>query len=99
MKKQDDEETLTQIKLNLLNFLPLFLAIFLPLIFLREVNREIRMSLVTFLAGFSGVVTIFRKEIPITLGSVKGKWAVIQGMAFTVFCWGSAIYFAISALK
>ncbi len=93
MKKQDDEEILKQITLNLLNFLPLLLAIFLPLIFLRGVDREIRMSLVLFLAGFSGVVTVFRKEIPMTLGSVKGKWAVIQGAAFMIFCWGALFSF------
>ncbi len=98
MKKHEEEENLKRIKITILNLLPLFLTP-LPLFIFRGVNQILGFSLAAFLAGFSGVVTVIRKEIPMTVRSVTGRSAVIQGVIFTIINWLFAIYFAIEALK
>jgi hypothetical protein len=44
-----------------------------------------------FVAGFTGVIVAVRKEIPISIGSTRRKWAVIQGIGFVALLWGSAL--------
>jgi len=45
-----------------------------------------------FLAGFTGIIIIIRKESQMSIGSVHGKWAVFEGLVFTIVCWGIAVY-------
>jgi hypothetical protein len=57
---------------------------------------DLTFSLGLFLAGFTGVIVAIRKEIPSSLRSVRGKWAVIQGIGFVTVMWGSALYMFLS---
>lgn len=57
------------------------------------------LSLGAFLIGFSGVIIIVRKESPSSIRPVRGKWAVIQGIIFTVLFWGFALFFLIFGLE
>ena len=52
-----------------------------------------RLAFCCFLAGFTGVIVMARKESPTSIGATRGKWAVVEGLIFTVICWGAAIYF------
>ena len=49
-----------------------------------------------FVAGFTGVIVAVRQEIPMSLGSTRGKWAVIQGIGFVILLWGSALLILLS---
>jgi hypothetical protein len=51
------------------------------------------------LAGFTGIIIILRKESPMSIGYVTGKWAVIEGIVFTIFCWGASLYFWLTSLR
>jgi hypothetical protein len=50
------------------------------------------LSFSLFLAGFTGVIVAIRQEIPMSIGSIRGKWAVFQGVGFAILLWGSALY-------
>ena len=49
-------------------------------------------SLGFFVSGFTGVIIIIRKEIPIPIGSIQGKRAVVEGLLFTIVLWSIALY-------
>ncbi|MBK7454378.1 MAG: hypothetical protein IPJ46_11870 [Anaerolineales bacterium] len=89
---------LKRIGLSLVTIFPPFLGI-LILFLSKKPLTGTAFALSFFIAGFYGVIVIIRKEIPMALRSVYGKWAVIQGLSVTVFCWGSAIYFFLFGLK
>ena len=48
-------------------------------------------SLGYFLAGFSGIIMIIRKESPTSRILIRGKWAIISGTIFTLLCWGLSL--------
>jgi hypothetical protein len=52
-----------------------------------------------FLAGITGIIIMVRKESPMSIGSVHGKWAVFEGLIFTILCWVAAFYFALFGLS
>lgn len=54
--------------------------------------NDMTFSFALFLAGFTGVIVAIRKEIPMSIGSIRGKWAVIQGVGVVILLWGSALY-------
>jgi len=51
-----------------------------------------RICLAFFIAGFTGLIILVRKNSPISIGSVRGRLAVIEGAVFMSICWGIAIY-------
>ena len=44
-----------------------------------------------FIAGFSGVVIILKREIPLVFYSITGVQAVGEGIMFTMVCWAAAL--------
>ena len=48
-------------------------------------------SLSAFIAGFSGVIIIFRKEVPSSFASIRGMPALIIGSVVTLLCWSISI--------
>jgi hypothetical protein len=58
-----------------------------------------RASLSFLLAGLTGIIVVIRRESPFSLGAIRGKWAVIEGLVFVVICWGIALYVALFGLN
>jgi hypothetical protein len=54
---------------------------------------SLRLAFCCFLAGFTGVIVMARKESPTSIRATRGKWAVVEGLIFIVICWGAAIFF------
>jgi hypothetical protein len=52
-----------------------------------------------FLAGFSGIIMIVRRESPSSIGSLRGKWAVVEGVILTAIFWIAGLYFSFFDLK
>jgi len=44
-----------------------------------------------FIAGFTGIVMIIRKESPMALGIIRGKGPMIGGIIVTTLCWFAAL--------
>ncbi len=82
---------LRKILQNLLITLPALLG-FAILFFSQRPVNDMTFSLALFIAGFTGVIVAIRKEIPMSIGSIRGKWAVIQGGGVTILLWGSALF-------
>ena len=100
MKKQDDEEILKRIILNLATFAPVFLAFLSVLLFdLLKVTPSVKLSLFAFISGFTGIIIIVRKEIPTAFGNITGIRAIVEGAIWVIICWIAAIYFAIYGLN
>jgi hypothetical protein len=57
------------------------------------------LSLGCFLAGFSGVIVVIRKEAPTSIIRIRGIWAIIEGILFTLLCWGASIFFFFNGLR
>ena len=51
-------------------------------------HTRFRLALSGFIAGFTGVIQIIRKESPTAIVTIKGKPAIIEGVIFTAICWG-----------
>lgn len=98
MNNQDKKAITQRIGLSLLTFSPILLALWILSISSGPLSQTTLAS-VSFLGGCSGVIIAIRKEIPMSLRSIKGKSAVIQGVSLTIVCWLCAIYFAIYGLK
>ena len=81
-----------------MTFSPIALA-FLLLLAMDKVIPNIRFGLFAFLSGFTGVIIVIRREVPMSLGSIKGKPAVIQGAVIIILYWLAAIYLTIYGLK
>ena len=56
-------------------------------------------SLGAFIAGFSGVIIMFRREIPTSLVAIRGNAAVVFGILLTGLMWVSAIAVYIMGLR
>jgi len=76
---------------NLLVTSPAILG-FSIILFSKRPLSDITFSLGLILAAFTGVIIALRKEIPMSIGSVRGKAAVIQGMSFAILLWAAALY-------
>ncbi len=98
MNERKKREMYKRMGLMILTFLPMILALPL-LIAMTGVIPNIRFGLFSFIVGLTGVIIVIRKEIPMALGSIKGKSAVIQGTVIIILCWLAAIYFTIYGLK
>ena len=48
-------------------------------------------SFAAFIAGFSGVIIIFRKEVPSSFASIRGVPALIIGSVVTLLCWSISV--------
>jgi hypothetical protein len=83
--------------LEVLTFSPIFLG-FGVFLFVKGLPSSSLLSLMSFIAGFSGVIIIIRKEVPSPFWTVRGTAAVLQGIAFTIICWGAALYILIAGL-
>jgi len=55
-------------------------------------------SFAFFSWGFIGLPMIIRKEMP-WLITIRGWWAVVEGVAFLIIFWGGAIVFFVSLLS
>jgi hypothetical protein len=99
-KTNDNKTTLVLqgMLLNLLVSLPALLGFGIILISKGPLSSVI-LSLGCFLAGFTGIIIILRRESPMSIGSVTGKWALLEGIVFTTFCWGISLYFWLTSLR
>lgn len=68
------------------------LLVGLPL-FLGFMALAISFSLGFFIAGFTGVITVVKKEMSSGWGTVRGPIAIVTGVLITILFWGLAIYF------
>jgi len=89
-----DKEKIQKLVLNgmlksFLTSLPMLIAG--GMIFLPKHPSDVTFSLAAFIAGFSGVIIVIRKEVPSSLVSIRGVPAVIIGIIGTVLFWSSAI--------
>ena|ERR1700690_2312946 len=55
-------------------------------------------SLFIFITGFSGVIIIIKREIPLVFYSVTGAQAIGEGIIFTIVCWSMALYLHLHGL-
>jgi hypothetical protein len=49
---------------------------------------SISISLGCFIAGFSGIIVLIKKEIPTGLNTIRGTRAIIEGLIITILFWG-----------
>jgi hypothetical protein len=95
-RKIMDTDSYWKSYLNLvITFSPTLVALALLVsapLFWKEAPRGL-LSLVFFIAGFSGVIIIVKREIPLVLYSAITGWqAVLEGVLISVICWALAIY-------
>lgn len=79
----------------MLNFLTSLPAIIGGAMFLSvsESLTPFRSSLSFFVAGLSGIIIVIRKESPTSVFTIRGNFAVLEGVVFTIVCWGLSVYF------
>src|ERR1700690_887072 len=70
--------------------LALVLLLAVPLLWKGEVPPWF-LSLFFFVAGFSGVIVAVKREVPTGLYSIRGWRAAVEGIIFTIICWGLAL--------
>ena len=75
-----------------LTFSPGFLAM-LVIMSARGPLTRWHLAASAFLIGCAGVIVALRREIPMSLGSIRGKWAVVQGAGLAFVCWLAALFF------
>jgi hypothetical protein len=83
--------------LNVLTNLPVLIGL-LILASSRGPLTSTRLGFISFVVGLSGVITVLRKEIPMSIGTVRGKSAIAIGSAFTLMCWLLSLYFLLFGL-
>lgn len=66
---------------------------------IREPQKYFLHSFSMFIAGFSGVIMIIRKESPTSRKIIRGKWAVFSGVIFTILLWGFSLYYLFLGLR
>jgi len=98
MNDQEKIRVIQRIGLMILIFSPALLALWILFMSSGPLSKA-TLALIFFIAGCTGVIIAIRREIPMSLQSLKGKSAVIQGISLTITCWLIAIYFAIYGLK
>jgi hypothetical protein len=86
------EMLLRGLALNLLVSLPALLG-FGIILTTKGPLDSLRLAFCCFLTGFTGVIVMVRKESPTSIGTTRGKWAVVEGLIFTIILWVTAIYF------
>ena len=69
---------------------PALLALGIILVSQNSLSSQ-KLGLCFFMAGFTGLIVVIRKESPISIVSFTGKWAVWEGALFTLICWGVAL--------
>ncbi len=79
---------------QILTYVPLFAG--LGILVLSPVGGSIVLSLSFFIAGFTGMIVILRREIPVFFYTITGRKAVIEGAIFVACCWVFAIYTLLS---
>jgi hypothetical protein len=77
--------------LSLITFMPIFVGLGLIFAGKGPIERCIT-SFSFFISGFTGVIIIIRKEIPIPMGSIEGGRAVIEGLLLTIVLWSISLY-------
>lgn len=87
-------------KVMLSTSLPMILALLVIfLIALTPGNKEIGwLAFPFFLAGWTGVIMMVRKEAPSIIAPQRGKIAVIQGALITFLFWGGALAMLLTLL-
>lgn len=76
-------------------YLPPILGVIIILFIYKLTGFKEYISAGLFVMGFTGIIAIIRKEVPIPFGYWRGKWMIFQNVAFTVLCWGLAIFLLI----
>ena len=74
------------------------LAIFLSLLFWNGPMPSHILSLIIFVSGFSGIIIIVKREIPLGFYSITGLQAVGEGTVFVLVCWIGALYLYLQGL-
>lgn len=87
-----NREVLARTGRMLLTYSPALLAM-LVILSARGPLTRWHLALSAFLVGCVGVVIALRRESPMSLGSIRGKWAVVQGVGLTGLCWVAALCF------
>ena len=99
--KNKEEQTkfiLQGLWLSFLTFLPAFIGLAIITLTINSMG-DLGFSLGSFVAGFTGVIIILRKEIPTALNRIKGTRAIVEGILITVLLWGAAIFVFVEKLK
>jgi hypothetical protein len=81
---------------DLINYLNRFIVPWIPMgiglgiFFLSNTLLPMRItfSLGLFVGGITGVIVIIRQEIAAGLFVITGKRAIVEGLIFTLICWG-----------
>lgn len=66
--------------------------VYLPIL-LGFMAFAISISLGCFIAGFTGIIMMIRKESPSGLATIRGATAVVGGVLTTIFFWAGAVFF------
>jgi len=85
--------------LSVLTYSPAIVGLALMFLLVGHVPTTLLFSLATFVAGFSGVIILIRKEVPSSLWTIRGRGAILRGIGWVIVCWGAALYLAWSALS
>ena len=84
-------QLLRGLALNIVISSPALLGLGIILMSKGPLNSHV-LSVSFFLAGFTGIIIMIRKESPVSIGSVRGRGVVFEGLVFTIICWGIALY-------
>jgi len=88
--RQERKEIIKRIVYMFQVYLP-FLIGFGIVLSIRKPDEFLLRSLGYFLAGFSGVIMIIRKESPTSRRIIRGRWAILSGIIFTMLWWGGSL--------
>jgi len=90
LKRDADEEMLNRFMRSLLTILPTIIGF--GIFLFGKGSDRLTISLGLFISGFTGVIIVIRKEIPIPMGSIHGNRAVVEGFLFTCLLWAISLY-------
>ena len=88
-KKKIQKLVLNGMLKSFLTSLPILIAF--AVIILSNHPSRATFSLAAFIAGFSGVIIIIRKEVPSSFASIRGVPAVIIGIIGTLLFWTCSV--------
>ena len=97
-KEEQTKFILQGMWLGFLTFLPVFIGLAIMILTTNSMGG-LGFSAGSFVAGFTGVTIMLRKEIPTALNRIQGKRAVVEGMIITTLLWGTAIFVLVEELK
>ena len=99
-KNKNNRETRKEILKGIRNSCLVFSPVFLGFtIFTLSKGDPLLFSLGSFIAGFTGIIVVVKKEIPVGLTSIRGTRAVVEGILTMILFWGLAVFFLIEGLK